>query len=210
VRRRHVGQPGVGGQPHARRDRQPLGVHRHRYDPRTRAQQGAARPRIARLLHPDPVARIEQQAADQLEALLGPGHDQYLVGAEAGAARGLHVIGDGLAQRAEARRLPVVELGRRDPAQPPTREPPPERRREQIHSRRPDPEGARRPREAPGALGRRRQRGPAARQGRMPEPCWRTAAPPAREIVRQLVRHEGAGAAATAQVAFRLQLLERE
>jgi hypothetical protein len=110
---------------------------------RAPAPSSALRPRVARLLHPDAIPGIEQHAADQLEALLGTSHDQDLVGAEAGAPRGLHVVSDRLAQGAQPRRLAVVELGRRDRAQPPAREPPPERRREQVHAGRPDAKGAR-------------------------------------------------------------------
>jgi hypothetical protein len=210
MRRRHVRQAGIARPPGARLDREALGIHRDRDNTHPRTEQRAARPRVARLLHPDAIARIEQQAADQLEALLGAGHDQHLLGAEAGAAGGLHVLGDGLAQRAKTRRLAVVELARRDRTHPPAREPPPERHREQVHPGRSDAEGARRAREALGALGRRHQGGSAPRQGRVRQAGGRPGNPAAQEIVRQLVGHEGAGAPAPGEVPLRLELLHRE
>ncbi len=84
MRRRHVSEAGIARPPGTRLDREALGVHRDRDNARPRAEQRAAGPRVARLLHPDAIPRIEQHAADQLEALLGAGHDQHLLGAEAG------------------------------------------------------------------------------------------------------------------------------
>ena len=206
MRRRHVHEAGIARAPGAHRDVQTLGIHRYRENARARSQERAARPGVARFFHPHPVARIEQHAADQLEALLSPGHDQDLVCFAARPAGRLDVMGDRFAQRAQAGRLAVVELGRGDRPQPAAREPRPERDRKQIHTGRPDAEGARGSIETVGALRGRHQRSPATRQGRMLHPGG-PGGPPAHQIVRELRRHEHPGSAAPGEIALGLELL---
>ena len=98
MRRRHVGHPRIAGAPHAGLDVQALRVDPHREDPGPRAHEGAPRPGIAGILHPRPIPRVEQQAADQVEALLGAGDHHDLVGVALRAPSGPDVGGDRLAK----------------------------------------------------------------------------------------------------------------
>ncbi len=209
MRRRHVHEAGIARAPRAHRDVQALGIHRDGENARARSQESAARPGVARVFHPHPVTRIEQHPADQLEALLSPGHDQDLVCLAACSASRLDVIGDRFTQRAQTGRLAVVELGRGDRSQPAAREPRPERDRKQIHTGRPDAEGARGSIEPVCALRGRHQRSPATRQGRMLH-SGGPGGPPAYQIVRELRRHERPGSAAPGEIALGLELLYRQ
>ena len=118
MRRRHVDEARLAAAAHPRLDVEALGVDAHRDDPGAGPDEGAAGARIAGILHPASVPRVEQQAADEIEALLGAGHDDDLVGLALRAPRAVWTWA-AMASRSDAKagRLAVVELRRRDGAQ---------------------------------------------------------------------------------------------
>ncbi len=209
VGRRHQGQAGARRGALAGLDVEAVRVDRHADDAGAGAGQRAARHREAGLLHPRLVARVEQQVADQVQPPLGAGDDEHLAGVALGSPRP-HLVGDGLAQRPQAGHVPIVEVrpGHRPQAAAGELRPQPER--EEIQGGRPDAEGARRTLEAQDDRRQRRQGRAARRQRRMPRLRRGAGGGHLAEIVRQLARHEGAGAALRGQVTLGHQLVDRE
>ena len=173
-------------------------------------RERAPRAGIAGLLDPRAVAGIEQQPAHELEPLLRAGHDHDLIGLAARAPGSLHVVRDGLAQRGETRGIAVVELGRRDGAERPAREPRPEIDGKEIHAWRARRKARGGPSRRRAAGAHRRDGHPAAGERGVPEPRRLLNARSGGEVVGQLLGHEGARAPPRGEIALRLQLLDGE
>ncbi|MNN77037.1 hypothetical protein D3C81_1934680 [compost metagenome] len=71
--------------------------------------QGDARGDMPRILHPHPVLGVEQEHAQQVERLLGPGHDHYLLGRTVDPASIEHVVRDRRAQGLYALQFAIAE-----------------------------------------------------------------------------------------------------
>ena len=86
-----------------------LGPHGQRHGPAAGGQEGAVGAEIARVLDPEMVAGIREQAADQVEGGLRAGHDHDLLGIAGHAAGDGEVLGDRRAQPRVAAELVVAE-----------------------------------------------------------------------------------------------------
>ena len=160
VRRRDVHQLRPRGQ---RGDVEAFAVHRHADDLGAVRREEQLRQPVAGLLDGDPVARLEQHAAQQVERLLRALGDEHVVGAGAHRAGDADVPGDRRAQARVPARVGVV----REPGgvpQLPREQPPPGFEGEQrgvgdadaeVVLRRPRDRGDRRRQRPPDRLGLR-------------------------------------------------------
>ena len=97
-----------GGQRRQRGVKEAMLVHRQRLDAGTGGGEDGTRGRIARLLDSGNVARIETDAGEEIERLLGAGGDDDLVGGTAQAARADEETGQRLPQRPVAGRVAIL------------------------------------------------------------------------------------------------------
>ena len=209
VRRRHVGEPGAPAGAREHVEVEALVVGRHEGEAGAGGEKGAARALVSRLFDRRDVARREQQAGRQVEALLRPAHDQELLGVAPDAATAQEIARERRAQRRRALRVTVVVVGRRGAPRAAAEAPLPDLDREVLHARRAVAEVVRqagagahvRAEDRPRAPIRepRAERGEPRRRRR----GWREAG---RHAARRGGRgdrlHEGAGAAPAVEVAF--------
>jgi hypothetical protein len=210
---RHVGQPrALRGRREPGRI-EPARVHRHAQEAGAHRLEGNGRARVVRLLHHRAVARIEQDARDQVQCLLRPVHDHDSLGVAHDAPRPTEILAERRAQGAVAGGRAVAERVGGRAARVSGEEPAPDLARELVHRGPPVAEvvakpwpRARRARgreveplgEAPRVGGHRRgtlRRGTTGRRG------------PAR---RRHARHGGRAAVAAHQVALGGELLVRQ
>ena len=111
-------------------------VDRHRHRRRAGREERAPRSLPARVLHPDRVARVEEDPRGEVDGLLRACDDDHLVGRARHAAAGDEIGGDRLAELRQPLRPPVVEEAcRRSGRQVPVDEPAPDAEREQLERR---------------------------------------------------------------------------
>ena len=182
-----------------------LVVDRHGDHPGAGGAQHGPGGRVARLLHPDRVARIDQHAGGEVERLLRAGSDDHLVGpAEHGARHG-EIVGDGLAQGAVAAGLAADQEGALWPPPAACEQPRPVAERELVELRQ---AGRERPRPR-AVMPEPHQHGAARRDAAMRRARGAGQPAPGRRLVRQVGRDERAGADPAVDVALGAQLLER-
>ena len=107
VHRGDEGEPEVRGLAQPVVDDDSILVDRQRDERRTARDQAVAGADGARILEPDPVAGVEQDAADQIECLLRAAHDDHLFRPAGDVAGGAKVRGDGSTQRQVPQRVSV-------------------------------------------------------------------------------------------------------
>ena len=101
VRRRDIGEPGVRVARHSAIDVHPGTVDRHGNDARVSRRECVPGSRVAWLLEPHLVSRIDQQASDQIDRLLRTRHDDDLLRTAVDASSESKVRRDGRAKRGE-------------------------------------------------------------------------------------------------------------
>src|SRR5262249_11918255 len=91
-------------------------INRDRHQARTRGEKGTPRAKVAGILHPDGLTRIEQRARRQVKRTLGAGGDDDLLGNTTHSASDANLCGNSLPQWIIAsRRLVVCERMQRLP-----------------------------------------------------------------------------------------------
>ncbi len=116
-------------------------VDGHGHDLQAQGGQGLAGHRIAGVLDPDLVAGLQQEAAGQIDGVLGSGDHQHLAGLALQAARTAEITGQALAQLGQAARIGIAEV---DGVHAPHRamgQPPPDVQAARIHQRQAHGEG---------------------------------------------------------------------
>ena len=192
VRRREVHRGRAGAAPPADRGIEPVFIHSHRDDPRSRVAEDLHRAAVAGILDPDRLAGPNHQPGDEIEALLHAREDHDVVGGTGDAARRAQIAGDRFAQGPRAGRVAAGERADPQPAEHPARDPRPGRHRELVQrrlDRTERPNGAHRGT----AASRGRDRGVGDRQ----------------EVLGHLRRDGGARPHPADDVALLAQLLER-
>jgi hypothetical protein len=120
------GQTGLGRQVAAGLDREALGVHRHGHGAEAGGQDRAQEARIARVLHPHRLARVQEDPYGQVQGLLGGARgDDDLVRIAVQGPHGAQVAGNGRTERPVARRLAVGQQRPGRPAPDPAQKPAP-------------------------------------------------------------------------------------
>ena len=100
-------------------DHDPVAVDRGVEDVGPHRRQGVTGGRIAGVLHPHPVAVLQQNPGGDVDRMLGAGGDDHLVGLADHPARGPQIIADRRAQGAVAARVGIAEVDRIEMAQRP-------------------------------------------------------------------------------------------
>ena len=145
MRRRHVrGAKALPRRAHPleRVDVDPATVHRDRNQRRARGAERGVRTRVSRLLDCDAIAPLEQHRRAEAQRGLRPGYDQHLLGLAPDGSCGAQMLGDGCAQHADACRITVRHVGRRQLARMSRDEACPLRVRELVERGEADPKGA--------------------------------------------------------------------
>ncbi|MCY1399850.1 hypothetical protein D9M71_149180 [compost metagenome] len=113
-------------------DIDPLFVDTQRHDLTTLGLERNSRRDMPRIFHPETVLRIEQQHAQQVEGLLGAGHDDHLIGSAIDATGIEDVLGNRLAQGQQSLQFAITEHGLGRLVQVAVQQPLPDRLRECI------------------------------------------------------------------------------